>query len=213
MPNAIIKEITEIPSLDIAKKKALQMQIMNNGWTIEIIGDKPPYRVRGTPPNLTNPSAGSEFCFPLKNKPSQSYCSGGRQFGAQRDNGDRKHAGCDLIAAADTPIFAMAEGVVISNPHEFYQGTYVLEIKHENGMIVRYGEISPNYPSEIKEGVRVLRGQKIAYVGQLPSGKSMLHLEMYKGTMNGDFRREDDPYKRRKDLTDPTSYLDNASIV
>lgn len=63
--------------------------------------------------------------FPLPFVPRQSYKTGGRRFGANRDNGRRKHAGCDLIAPVGTPILAIADGVVMeAAEREFYRGTY-----------------------------------------------------------------------------------------
>jgi hypothetical protein len=153
----------------------------------------------------------ADFIFPLRKKPAANYHTGGRTFGADRTGG-RKHAGCDLIAPQGTEILAMANGEVIRGPYEFYEGTYALEIKHANGMVVRYGEISQTVPVGIKEGTRVSRGQVIARVGRLDSGSSMLHLEMYNGNVEGPLTQTGNSYKRRTDLFNPTSYLDDAPL-
>lgn len=150
------------------------------------------------------------FIFPLRQKPNIDYHNGGRHFTAPRNGGTRKHAGCDLIAAKGTEILAMADGQVIQSPYYFFSGTYALEVKHDNGMVVRYCEISQTLPRGIKSGARVSRGQVIAYVGRLDSGSSMLHLEMYQGTKSGPLTQTGNIYKRRSDLVDPTPYLDNA---
>ena len=42
--------------------------------------------------------------FPLPSRPLQSYKSGGCRFGASRSQGNRLHAGCDLIAPPNTEI-------------------------------------------------------------------------------------------------------------
>ena len=161
----------------------------------------------------------SYFIFPFRKRPSLSYKDGGRGFGAGR-NGGRKHAGCDLIAPKGTEILAMADGKVITGPYYFYSGTYALEVKHDNGMIIRYGEIGQSLPQGIQLGARVSKGQVIAYVGQLNSGSSMLHLEMYKGTKVGGLTQAGNSiyhyvpsarYQRRSDLLNPTTFLDNAS--
>ncbi|MGK7945773.1 MAG: SH3 domain-containing protein [Microcystaceae cyanobacterium] len=161
----------------------------------------------------------SYFIFPFRTRPSISYKNGGRNFGAGRSGG-RKHAGCDLIAAKGTEILAMADGKVITGPYYFYSGTYALEIKHDNGIVIRYGEIGQSLPTGIRVGARVSKGQVIAYVGRLNSGSSMLHLEMYKGTQTGALTQTGNrtyhyvpshQYQRRSDLLDPTSYLDNAN--
>lgn len=150
--------------------------------------------------------------FPLRSQPRASYKEGGRQFGARRTSktGHRAHAGCDLLAPKGTEILAVADGEVIRERYYFYSGTYALEIRHSNGLVVRYGEIGEAAPG-IRKGAPVMRGQVIAHVGRLDSGKSMLHLEMYRGTESGhltDASRA--PFQRRADLLDPTRFLDEA---
>jgi hypothetical protein len=54
----------------------------------------------------------------------------------------------------------------------------------------------------------------IAYVGQLQSGSSMLHFEMYSGAGSGRLTvRSNTPYQRRADLIDPTNHLDQATLT
>jgi Peptidase family M23. len=67
----------------------------------------------------------------------------------------------------------------------------------------------------IKDGSEVKKGQVIAFVGQLEGSKnSMLHFELYSGTGKGGFTVPDNqPYKRRSDLIDPTETLDKAQTV
>ena len=153
----------------------------------------------------------ADFIFPLRQRPASDYRTGGREYGA--DRGGRKHAACDLIADPGTEILAMANGEVIQGPYPFYEGTYALEIKHANGMVVRYGEISLRIPLGIKAGTSVSQGQVIAYVGKLNSGSHMLHLEMYRGTKEGPLTQTGNSYKRRSDLVNPTSYLDAAPLL
>jgi hypothetical protein len=155
----------------------------------------------------------ADFIFPLRKKPAKPYTTDGRGYGAPRPGG-RKHAACDLLAPKGTEILAMADGEVIRGPTYFYSGTYALEVEHDNGMVVRYGEISQLVPSGIKVGTSVSRGQVIAYVGQLQSGSSMLHLEMYKGTEEGSLTQPgNNGYDRRSDVTDPAPYLDTAPLL
>lgn len=47
----------------------------------------------------------------------------------------------------------------------------------------------------------------------MTSGYSMLHFEMYKGTLNGELTTGTGPYRRRSDLMDPTPFLDTAPLV
>ena len=60
--------------------------------------------------------------FPLAKVPELSFKTAGRKFGAPRDGGKRKHAGCDLIAPLGTEIFAVEDGVVIQDSLPFYTG-------------------------------------------------------------------------------------------
>lgn len=152
-----------------------------------------------------------DFIFPLRNRPSLSYKTDGRGFGSNRPGG-RKHAACDLIAPKGTEILAMEDGRIIQSPYPFYSGTYALEVKHDSGMVVRYGEISQAVPAGITAGARVSQGQVIARVGQLASGSSMLHLEIYQGTKTGPLTQSGNAFKRRSDLVDPTPYLDAARL-
>ena len=150
--------------------------------------------------------------FPLRKRPAESYKDFGRAFGSQRSGG-RFHAGCDLLADRGTEILAIEDGTVIEGPYYFYEGTYALEVKHASGLVVRYGEILQTVPRGISPGARVSKGQVIAHVGQLDSGYSMLHFEMYKGTVNGGLTDSNQwPFQRRSDLMDPTSFLDGAPL-
>lgn len=153
------------------------------------------------------------FIFPLRARPTMSYKTGGRQFGAWRNGGTRKHASCDLIASPGTEILAMEDGQIIQSPYYFYEGTYALEVKHDSGYVVRYGEIRQTVPLGISAGARVSQGQVIAYVGQLNSGASMLHLEMYDGSTTGPLTQSGNIYLRRSDLIDPTPFLDAAPLI
>jgi murein DD-endopeptidase MepM/ murein hydrolase activator NlpD len=82
------------------------------------------------------------FIFPHRQRPNLDYHTYARNFGAPRSGGTRKHAGCDLIAPKGTEILAMADGQVIQGPYYFYEGTYALEVKHDNGMFILYCDIS-----------------------------------------------------------------------
>ncbi len=150
--------------------------------------------------------------FPLKFKPKESYHEAPRNFGARRDHGNRKHAGCDLYAAVETPIMAVEDGVVLEAA-PFYLGSWAVVVDHTS-FVVRYGEVSKNIPSGVRPGQKVLRGQIIAHVGHLAKiNMSMLHFEMYQGTGTGPLTNvRNRPYMRRSDLLDPTPYLDAATL-
>lgn len=146
--------------------------------------------------------------FPFAFVPPQSWTEPPRSFGARRDGGARKHAGCDLYAPVGTPVFAVADGTV-QRFSEFYLGTYALVVDH-GSFIVRYGEIMKDIAEGLAVGSKVKKGQKIGFVGRLESlGVSMVHFEMYDGTGSGLLTdRSRLPFMRRADLIDPTSHLD-----
>ncbi len=144
--------------------------------------------------------------FPTAAKPTHSYTSGMRRFGAGRSGG-RLHAACDLYRYKNEPIRSVAPGKVIRNLYKFYQGTYALEVRHSGGFVVRYGEMtSKRY---VSGGETVNMGQRIGNMGVVNSGccRPMLHFELYKGTKKGSLSGGGPGYRRRSDLMDPTQYL------
>ena len=157
--------------------------------------------------------------FPLPFVPKQNYRWGGLSFGSSRSGGKRTHAACDLIAPRYTEVRAVENGVVIQDPKKFYRGTYSIAVKHLN-FIVRYCEIERDVADGIYEGAYVYEGQTIAYVGKMYRD-SMLHLEMYKGTAQGKFKRwnkrydyvKSKNYNRRRDLMNPAPYLDKWRLL
>lgn len=141
--------------------------------------------------------------------------SNGRQFGASRSD-NRKHAGIDWYVenGAGTPVYAMADGVVEEYVYDtFYGGTGMISIKHTDGSVARYGEITPL----VKSGTTVKKGQKIGVIkANTIDGGTMLHLELYRGTASGSLTVTGNwnysylssaKYNRRKDLLDPTFLL------
>ena len=149
--------------------------------------------------------------FPLPFIPVQSYKTGGRRFGADRDQGHRKRAGCDLIAPLGTPIFAVGDGVVMeAAEREFYRGTFAVAIQH-HGYVVRYCEVKGVAPG-IRRGTFVHAGTVIAFVGKMHLS-SMLHFELYHGPYGagGLTNRKNKPFQRRADLQDPTSFLNQLA--
>jgi hypothetical protein len=166
--------------------------------------------------------ASSKYSFPLDFIPTEDFHRGGhsRFFGASRRGSDRLHAGCDLFAPIGSPIYAMADGVISVAPYYFYDGTYAIEINHNN-KIFRYGEMLPNatinphlkFLPELKAGLKVNKGDVIGYVGKLVNYQhTMLHMEMYSGSSKGPLTDRSAPnlYRRRRDITDPTNILEGA---
>ncbi len=145
------------------------------------------------------------YRFPTEEKPMYNYTkgSGERYFGAGRSG--RKHAACDLFRPKGEKVFAIAHGVVL-NKYLFYSGTYAIEVKHDTGQVVRYGEVASRSVAGAKVGDRIVKGQHIGYIDHL----KMLHFEMYKGTSKGPLTvRGRGSFDRRADLMDPTALLKN----
>ncbi|MCY4380127.1 MAG: M23 family metallopeptidase [Proteobacteria bacterium] len=146
-----------------------------------------------------------QMFFPLQKSPLDRYHTSGRGFGATR-NGGRRHAANDLLEHKGSPVHAVTDGVIIDY-YWFYQGTRAIVIDHDN-FIVRYGEIDRFWDHNVRLGSKVTAGQKIAGIGQLWHGSSMLHFEKYSGKLKGALTvLANYPYKRRRDLVDPTRFL------
>jgi murein DD-endopeptidase MepM/ murein hydrolase activator NlpD len=75
----------------------------------------------------------------------------------------RQHKGTDYAADAGTPVRAIADGVVTRRG---WGGGYgnVLEIRHRNGYVTRYGHLKA-FASGIRVGSSVSIGKTVAYVG------------------------------------------------
>lgn len=154
----------------------------------------------------------SENCcrFPITHVPHESYLSGERMFGALRGKGFRIHAASDLYGKYNEPILSVAPGKVIRGLYEFYDGTYALDVKHQGGFIVRYGEISGKRTKTSSTGVSVKMGQQIAHMGKLTVRPPMLHFELYRGNSNSALNTKTtrkNRFGRRGDLMDPTKHL------
>ncbi len=103
----------------------------------------------------------------------------------------RQHKGTDYAAAAGTPVRAIGDGVVVREGWGNGYGN-VLEIRHRNGFVTRYGHLS-RFASSVHAGSRVSIGQLVAFVGStgLATGPH-LHFEVL---VNGQQR---DPRKALK---------------
>jgi murein DD-endopeptidase MepM/ murein hydrolase activator NlpD len=91
-------------------------------------------------------------------------------------------------------------------------------------------EILKGLPNGLGKTDVIKKGQHIAYVGQLfehdgpnPFKHTMLHFELYKNKAQGAFSQKEylgdydyvpkKPYKRRRDLLNPTQFLDDAELT
>lgn len=148
------------------------------------------------------------WLFPTIARTTHSYKEGMRRFKAGRSGG-RLHAACDLYRVKDERLVSVGDGVIIRDRHAFYQGTYSIEVKYNDGRVVRYGEITGKAAPGVSLGAKVKAGQTIGYVGKVNSGccNPMLHFEMYSGTATGSLSQPGNQFGRRKDLLDPTADL------
>lgn len=91
--------------------------------------------------------------------------------------GWRQHKGTDYAAATGTPVRAIGDGVVVREGWGSGYGN-VLEIRHRNGFVTRYGHLS-RFSSSVHVGSRVTIGQTVAFVGStgLATGPH-LHFEV-----------------------------------
>jgi len=100
-------------------------------------------------------------------------------------------------------VFAIDGGQILRKYH-FYQGTYAIEVRHNNGLIARYGEVKNSTVAHAGVNDQVTRGQHIGYIDHL----NMLHFELYSGNAEGPLTtRGGNSFQRRSDLLDPTPYL------
>ena len=103
-------------------------------------------------------------------------------FGHDRGDGERHHAGQDIPADPGTPVLAPENGEIIrihgfTRRPAFSADTDVMLIQLDSGIVVALGEIEPGSPEAmgLEVGDRVERGQQVATVG----GLGMLHFETY----------------------------------
>ena len=75
----------------------------------------------------------------------------------------RQHKGTDYAAASGTPVRAIGDGVVIFAGRKGGYGN-VLEIRHPNGYVSRYGHLR-GFAKGVRLGARVTIARTVAYVG------------------------------------------------
>ena len=75
----------------------------------------------------------------------------------------RNHTGTDYAAPMGTPVHAIGDGVIVAEgPHGGYGN--MIDIRHNSGMISRYGHMS-RFARGVHNGSRVKMGETIGYVG------------------------------------------------
>ena len=124
-------------------------------------------------PNRPAPNA--NYITPAKGTLTSGY---GMRWG-------RMHKGIDIAAAVGTPIIASANGQVISSGWNSGGYGYLVEIRHVDGTVTRYGH---NSKLLVSSGQAVIQGQAIALMGSTGhSTGSHCHFEIVlagKGTVN-----------------------------
>jgi len=121
-----------------------------------------------------------------------------------QDRGDRRHAGVDIYAPAESDVVAIEAGVVRSvelftSPElrTYWNNTYAIVVQNSAGQVIRYAEMKS---ACVQPGDLVQAGQKIGQVGQVLEPDridhtapgyiqalkangvaSMLHLEVHTG--------------------------------
>jgi murein DD-endopeptidase MepM/ murein hydrolase activator NlpD len=180
--------------------------------------------------------------FPLPERPALSYKTGGRRFGDDRGSILHPACDLiaipetEIYAVEDgTVVYGprrfFESGPHIPDPDDNTKSickpgveclmVYDLLVKHQN-FLVRYGEIAIRVPKGIEPKTDVKEGQLIAFVGA-QTVASMLHFEMYSNTEDISYPSEKGNMKylnfkpkktfsRRKDLMDPTDYLDSCIV-
>ena len=86
-----------------------------------------------------DPSSGG-YVFPLAQMPYNDWFTGAAAFGSYRSGG-RIHAASDLYTPAGRTVRSIANGKVLDY-YYFYSGTNALVVEHDDGRVVRYGEVS-----------------------------------------------------------------------
>lgn len=76
---------------------------------------------------------------------------------------NRMHTGIDFAAPTGTPVFAAADGVVISARNEGGYGL-IVRIRHANGVETRYAHLS-RFGHNVSPGRRLAQGSVIGHVG------------------------------------------------
>ena len=118
----------------------------------------------------------------------------------------RAHQGMDYAAARGTPVRALGDGVVI---FAGWKGGYgrVLEIRHRNGFVTRYGHLN-GFAAGIRRGATVSISRTVAFVGTTGlSTAPHLHFEVL---VNGKHR---DPRVVLRNVTgEPLAAAQRASF-
>lgn len=90
-------------------------------------------------------------------------------------SGGRTHKGTDLMARYNTPLVAMNSGSVRLNSHSL--GGIQVYVYGDDGITYYYAHMS-KWPSGLKSGQRVHKGQIVGYVGDSGNARGTPHLHL-----------------------------------
>jgi murein DD-endopeptidase MepM/ murein hydrolase activator NlpD len=109
------------------------------------------------------------------------------------------HAGIDIANSIGTPIYAVADGVVIDVGPTAGYGAWV-KLKHSDGTVTLYGHINTWL---VKKGERVMAGDQIATIGNRGNSTGPhCHFEVM---LNGTDRIDPVPWLAKRGLS-PGNY-------
>jgi murein DD-endopeptidase MepM/ murein hydrolase activator NlpD len=159
--------------------RLLAAELVNSGTSYHAVWFDPNGDGQGSYYDLEGKSVRRAFLLkPLEYRRISSRFSASRLHPVL--NRYRAHRGIDYAADSGTPVMATADGVVIWRGPKGEFGN-LLEIRHPNGFITRYGHLR-GFKSGVTAGTRVHQGDIIGYVGMtgLATGPH-LHYEMLRG--------------------------------
>lgn len=94
-----------------------------------------------------------------------------------RNLGPNKQKGLDIYGVEGAPILAAQEGEVVYSGNSLKGYGNLVIIKHKKNFLTAYAHNKKNL---VKEGERVIKGQKIAEMGHSGTDKVKLHFEVRK---------------------------------
>jgi peptidoglycan LD-endopeptidase LytH len=97
--------------------------------------------------------------------------------------GNRIHAAMDVLAPTGTPVLSASDGRVLKIHDSKPGGLMVYATDTSERFILLYGHLD-GYADGIRDGVPLVRGQVIGYVGttgNAPPGTPHLHFEILRG--------------------------------
>lgn len=134
-----------------------------------------PTTYKPLPPSVEKPS--SRVAMKMRNaadqQPDWMWPTKGKVLSKFLPNSTRK--GIDISGFEGTPVFAASDGEVIYSGNSLKGYGNLIIIKHKNNYLSAYAH---NRKNMVKEGDRVIIGQRIAEMGSSGTDKVKLHFEI-----------------------------------